>query len=105
MVVAEALGETFRTREKETMWKRWVGELEAMLGVVGSGGAGTGGVKEGAGAAVAGVVKGATIADRDREIGELREKLSLVERERNEALRCLAEVRKVMVMSGGAAAG
>jgi hypothetical protein len=86
VVVAEALGETFRTREKEAAWRRRVGELEAILGV-------GMGAKEGAGAKV------------DKEGDELREKLRVVVRERDEALRLLAEVRKVMCMAGGAAVG
>jgi hypothetical protein len=91
VVVAEALGETFRMREKEAVWRRRVGELEAMLGVRTA-------AKEGGGA---GVVPG---AKADREGEELREKLRVVVRERDEALRLLVEVRKVMSMVGGGAA-
>jgi hypothetical protein len=65
-------------------------ELEATLGV------GTG-AKEG-GAAV--VLPG---AKADREGEELREKLRVVVRGRDEALRLLGEVRKVMCMAAGAA--
>lgn len=108
-MVAEALGETFRAREKEAAWRRRVAELEAMLGVVGAGGAASASaVKEGVvSAAVAGVVSmlgGTTIVNKDREVSELKEKLILVGRERDEALRCLTEVRKVIVMSGASAA-
>jgi hypothetical protein len=73
VAVAEALGETFRTREKEAAWRRRVVELEAMLGV------GTG-AKEGGAAVVPGVK-----SDRDGE--ELREKLRVVVRDRADALR------------------
>jgi hypothetical protein len=56
------------------------------------------GAKEGGAAAV---VPG---AKSDREGDELREKLRVVARERNDVLRLLAEVRKVMCMAGGGAA-
>jgi hypothetical protein len=91
LVVAEALGETFRMRETEAAWGRRVGELEVMLGI------GTGAKEGGAAAVVPG-------AKSDREGDELREKLRVVARERNDALRLLAEVRKVMCMAGGGAA-
>jgi hypothetical protein len=80
MVVAEALGETFRTREKEVLWRRRVGESEAMLGV---------GMR----------------ANADREGDGLGEQLRVVVREMDEALRLLEEVRKVMCMAAGAAVG
>jgi hypothetical protein len=93
VVVAEALGETFRMREKEAAWRRRVAELEAMFGV------GTGTKQGGGGGAV---VLGSKV---DREGEKLREKLRVVVRERDDALRLLAEVRKVMCMAAGAAVG
>jgi hypothetical protein len=57
------------------------------------------GAKEGGAAAV---VPGAK-SDVDGE--ELREKLRVVVRERDDALRLLAKVRKMMYMAGGGVAG
>jgi hypothetical protein len=93
VVVVEALGETFRMREKEAAWRRRVGELEAMLGVRTV-------AKEGGGGEA---VELQSKVDRQGE--ELREKLRVVVRERDDALRLLAEVRKVMCMAAGAAVG
>ena len=98
VVVAKALGKTFRAREKEAAWRQRVMELESMMEVVGTGGTAS------AGGSASGVKEGVSTGDvtsgnKDREVDELREKLSFVVRERDEALRCLAEVRKVMVMA------
>jgi hypothetical protein len=106
VVVAEALGETFRAREREAALRWRVGELEAMLGV----GAGAGGrVEEGPGAGVVGVKLGVGVevkadgAVRESEV--LMQRLGVVMKERDEALRLLAEVRKVMHMAGAGGAG
>lgn len=61
-VVAAALGETFRAREREAAWRRRVGELEAVLGVDG------GGDGEGLG-----VRLGALVAERDGAVRVLEE--------------------------------
>jgi hypothetical protein len=105
-VVAEALGETFRARERETALMWHVRELEAMLGV----GVGTGGVDKIAGADVGaklpvdvGVEKKVDNAVREGEVlrQRLDKRLDKTMKERDEAMRLLAEVRKVLHMVGG----
>lgn len=86
-MVVEALG------EKEAAWRQCVGELEVMLGVRMV-------AKEGGGGEA---VELQLKVDRQGE--ELRERLCVVVRERDDALRLLAEVRKVMCMAAGAAVG
>jgi hypothetical protein len=51
-----------------------------------------------------GAKEGGAVVPVDKEGDELREKLRVVVRERDEALRLLAEVRNVMCMAGGGAA-
>jgi hypothetical protein len=92
VAVEDAIRETFRAREREAALGRRVGEMEAMLGATARPTAGIGARVDGGRGMGGGV---------DREHDEdLREKFNAVVRERDEGLRLLAEVRKVMYLVG-----
>lgn len=93
-MVEDAIGETFRAREREAALRRRVEELEAILGASAGQGAGVGVGVDGCRGVGGGV-------DREDE-KDLREKFNMVVRERDGALRLLAEVRKVMCLFGAA---
>jgi hypothetical protein len=91
VAVEDAIGETFRAREREAALRRRVGELEVMLGAGAGLGAGVG----------AGVDGGRDVGSVDREDEkDLRKKFNMVVRERDGALRLLADMRKVMCLVG-----